>query len=205
MKHKKRRLGALLLALLLLLGGCAIQAPSTQEQLPDTDPQQTRIEALEAELNELKEKEESYKAQIDALETRILQLTTATAPKDPLTESVTFHYRAENGGAVITGYAGNVALLTVPDTLDGLPVIAIGEHAFERASLTAIILPEGITEIGWFAFYECQNLAGVTLPSTVREIGYAVFDGCPLLTLHCPADSYAERYAQSYAIPYTNT
>ena len=204
MKHKKRKLGALLLALLLLLGGCAIQTPSTQEPSPDTDPQQTRIEALEAELTELKEKEESYKEQIEALETRILQLTTATT-KDPLTESVTFHYRAENGGAVITGYAGNVALLTIPATLDGLPVIAIGEHAFERASLTAIILPEGITKIGWFAFYECPNLAGVTLPASVCEIGYAVFDGCPLLNLLCPAGSYAERYAQSYAIPYTNT
>ena len=159
--------------------------------------------ALEAELAALQQKESSYKAQIAALEARVAQLS---APEDApsMAERVTFYYREENGGAVITGYTGNTALLSIPATLDGLPVTAIGEHAFERASLTAVILPDSVVSIGWFAFYECQSLAGVTLPASVSTIGYAVFDGCPALTLRCPVGSYAEQYAKSYAIPYTN-
>ena len=166
--------------------------------------QEERIAQLETELESLRAKETAYQAQIRTLEDRVAQLSVAEPSPDPLTERVTFHYREENGGAVITGYDGNASILTIPSTLNGLPVTAIGEHAFERANLTAVILPEGIVSIGWFAFYECQELSGVTLPNSVSSIGYAVFDGCPTLTLRCPAGSYAEKYAQSYAIPYIN-
>ncbi len=205
MKKKRWRFGALLLALVLLCSACTIQSTDTpqNEAHSPADTRDERISLLETELAQMREKETEYQAKISTLEERVAQLS-ATKDTDPLAERVTFYYREENGGAVITGYSGNTALLTIPATLGGLPVTAIGEHAFERASLTAVILPEGITAIGWFAFYECPNLSGVTLPSTLSTIGHAVFDGCPSLTLRCPAGSYAEQYAQSYAIPYTN-
>ncbi len=204
MKGSKWKIGILLLVILMLFSGCASNIqPTTDNESQAPAPQEERLAQLEAELESLKQRELDYKAQIATLKMRVAQLS-ATEGSDLLTERVTFHYREENGGAVITGYSGSVALLTVPATLGGLPVVAIGEHAFEKASLTAVILPEGITSIGWFAFYECQNLAGVTIPASVGTIGHAVFDGCPALTLHCPAGSYAQQYAQSYAIPYTN-
>ena len=209
MKKKRWRFGALLLALVLLCSACTIQSTNTpqNEAHSPADTRDERIALLEAELAQMREKERDYQSKISALETRISQLSATkdtVDDTDPLAERVTFYYREESGTAVITGYSGNTAILTVPAHLDGLPVTAIGEHAFERASLTAVILPEGLTSIGWFAFYECPDLSGVTLPSTISSIGYAVFDGCPSLTLRCPAGSYAEQYAQSYAIPYTN-
>ncbi len=204
MKGKLWKIGALLFAILMLLSACAGDMQSTPAGENNSNiSQDDRILQLEQELESLKQKETEYKKQIATLQARVTQLSTPSGT-DPLAERVTFHYREENGGAVITGYSGNVALLTVPATLDGLPVVAIGEHAFEKATLTAVILPEGLVSIGWFAFYECADLFGVTIPASVSSIGYAVFDGCPTLTLHCPASSYAERYAQSYAIPYTN-
>jgi hypothetical protein len=208
MKGKLWKIAAVLLALLMLCSACAgsVQKQSTPDENKEQSPvtQEARIAQLEAELATLQQKESSYKAQIAALEARVAQLS---APEDApsMAERVTFYYRAENGGAVITGYSGDVALLTVPATLDGLPVIAIGEHAFERATLTAVILPDGITEIGWFAFYECEGLSGITIPPSVSSIGYAVFDGCPSLTVRCAPHSYAEQYAKSYAIPYVNS
>ena len=111
----------------------------------------------------------------------------------------------KNGSAIITGYRGECALLTVPKALDGYPVIAIGERAFEGATFSAVILPEGISSIGWFAFYACENLINVTLPESVSSIGYAVFDGCGDLTVYCNADSYAARYAQSYGLTLITT
>lgn len=204
MKGKLWKIGVLLFAILMLLSACTGSAPSTPEEGNDTDiPQDERLAQLEAALAGMKEKEKEYKVQIATLQAKVAQLS-GTSSTDPLTERVTFHYREENGGAVITGYSGNVALLTIPSTLDGLVVVAIGERAFEGATLTAVILPEGLMRIDWFAFYECEELAGVTIPASVSSIGYAVFDGCPNLTLRCPVGSYAEKYAQSYAIPYTD-
>ncbi len=208
MKGKLWKIAAALLAVLMLCSACAgsTQTPGASDKSDGQSPssEETRIAQLEAELAALKQKELSYKVQIAALEARVSQLSAAD-DSTSMAERVTFYYREENGGAVITGYSGDVALLTVPATLDGLPVVAIGEHAFERSNLTAVILPDGITSIGWFAFYECEGLSGITIPASVTSIGYAVFDGCPSLTVHCTAGSYAERYAQSYAIAYINS
>ncbi len=208
MKGKLWKIAAALLAVLMLCSACAggVRDTGTSEESADNSPapQESRIAQLEAELAALREKENAYRAQIAALQARVSQLSAADGSPS-MAERVTFYYREENGGAVITGYSGDVALLTVPATLDGLPVIAIGEHAFERSSLTAVTLPDGICRIDWFAFYECEELSGITIPKSVTSIGYAVFDGCPSLTLHCAAGSYAEQYAQSYAIPYVNS
>ena len=202
MKGHKIKPFALLLALLLLLGGCAA---NNQEESKDAAlvEAQTQIAALSEELALLRERETAYHAQISALQESIAALTPSKPVPEEHSESVTFRYRAENGGAVITGYSGNASILTLPATLNGLPVVAIAERAFAQCSLTAITLPDGITTIGWFAFYDSPSLAGITLPDSIESIGYGVFDGCDTLTVHCTAGSYAERYAQSYALPYT--
>ena len=46
----------------------------------------------------------------------------------------------------------------------------IGEFAFARSGLTSITIPEGVTRIGYGAFYHCDDLNQVTLPSTIEEI-----------------------------------
>ena len=71
-----------------------------------------------------------------------------------------------------------------------------------HTALLAVILPEGVEEIAWFAFYQCTSLHDVTVPSSVTLIGHAVFDGCANVTLICKDGSYAIAYAESYAIPY---
>ena len=200
MKRKHLRFGAFLCALTLFLGGCAY-IPEEDASADVYAQYQETIATLEAELAAQREKlaqsESQYKAEIASLQAK-LELLNEQNKVEMGEQSVEFRYRVENGGAVITGYSGGQDLLSIPQTLDGYPVIAIGERAFEGASFTAVILPEGITSIGWFAFFECERLINVTLPTSVSSIGYAVFDGCGELTLYCKADSYAARYAQSY-------
>lgn len=205
MKASFLKIASLACALALLLSGCA---PVPEEQQPTADDgaqyQQT-IAALEKELAAQREQhalsESQYKAEIAALQAQ-LTLLSKKEPAQTDQSSVEFRYRTENGGAVITGYRGTLSLLCIPETLDGLPVIAIGERAFEGASLTAVVLPNGLCSIGWFAFYGCESLINVTIPASVNSIGYAVFDGCGDLTVYCPPDSYAARYAQSYGLSY---
>lgn len=49
------------------------------------------------------------------------------------------------------------------------------------SSLTNVVIPEGITEIGVGAFQYCYKLESVSLPSTLLKINDAAFDGCNLL------------------------
>lgn len=53
----------------------------------------------------------------------------------------------------------------------------IGEFAFARSNLEKIVIPEGVTTIGYGAFYYCKELRNVVIPSTVTEIAPKAFDG----------------------------
>ncbi len=82
-------------------------------------------------------------------------------------------------------------------------VTEIGKCAFwDCSSLTSVVIPEGVTDIGACAFYDCSSLKSVVIPEGVTEIGEGAFDACPNLTIHAPAGSYAEEYAKDYRIPF---
>ena len=201
----KKKILIVAITLLLLLGALGCAAPNGDEANDAESPDAAYLARI-AELEELLQRERenkyisdlAYKKQIEALEKQL-------AGKAPSTgnggnEESVFRYTLENGKATITGFEGSAPLLNIPPTLDGYPVVAIGERAFEGISAVAITIPEGVEEIGWFAFYGCATLTDVTLPSSIRVIGYAVFDGCPKLTLICPTGSYAEEYAESFGL-----
>lgn len=58
---------------------------------------------------------------------------------------------------------------------------SIGTGALSGAALTAVIIPDGVTEIGDYAFYGCPNLESVTIPASVTHIGKGAFGNCPRL------------------------
>ena len=61
--------------------------------------------------------------------------------------------------------------LTIPSTLGGKPVTEIGSFAFEECeSLTSVTISEGVTSIVWYAFSGCRSLTSVTIPSRVTCI-----------------------------------
>lgn len=47
-----------------------------------------------------------------------------------------------------------------------------------RELVNSVIIEDGITNIGSYAFYYCENLKAVNIPDTVREIGGYAFCGC---------------------------
>ncbi len=51
----------------------------------------------------------------------------------------------------------------------------IGEFAFARSGLTSIVIPEGVTSIGYGAFYHCDALEDIQIPSSVTEIEPSAF------------------------------
>lgn len=41
-----------------------------------------------------------------------------------------------------------------------------------------VIIPDGVTSIGYIAFYDCSSLTSVTIPDSVKSIGKWAFSGC---------------------------
>ena len=57
----------------------------------------------------------------------------------------------------------------------------------DRADIRKVVVQRGVTTVGDYAFYGCENLTSVTLPDTVTQIGKLAFYGCKeLRTLTVP-------------------
>lgn len=68
---------------------------------------------------------------------------------------------------------------TIPETLNGKPVTAIGDEAFYSFSgLRSVIIPSTVTSIGRSAFKNCRRLPSITIPSGVTVIEPETFSGC---------------------------
>ena len=67
--------------------------------------------------------------------------------------------------------------LVIPDS-----VTNIGDYAFSDCrSLTDIVIPDGVTSIGDYAFSGCRSLSSVVIPDSVTSIGDWAFNGCKSL------------------------
>ena len=54
--------------------------------------------------------------------------------------------------------------------------------------ITGLIIPDGVTSIGDYAFYDCSGLTSITIPDSVTSIGSFAFLGCSgLISIHIGA------------------
>lgn len=208
----------------------AIVQSNTSEEINNdiaTDTYQEQIsyymtltETLQTELLKLKEEayidECEYQIKISTLEETIemLKKTVASlsngekpsidtqAPSnDNLSAKSDYKYTTENGKITITEYTGKAIDVSIPASIDGMPVVAIGEEAFKGLQIRSVIIPSGVKEIGWFAFSACTVLESITIPSSVTSVGYGTFDYCPkTLKINCEKGSYIEAYAMSWGM-----
>lgn len=113
-----------------------------------------------------------------------LGLTCALAQSAAVHTSGDYRYRVlPDGSAEIVAYGGTSPQLTIPATLDGLAVTAIGNDAFSQCDfLTRVTLPAGVTSIGDGAFTYCYGLMAIALPDSVVTIGDGAFSDCKSLS-----------------------
>ena len=142
------------------------------------------------------------------LETAQAELSGETLP---VLCSGDFYYSIlDDGSAEITGCSGydrdssSVYSLTIPDALDGHPVVYIGDYAFANKRLASVRLPSGLKTIGKSAFatywlseitlpdsletigeyaFSHTNLTEINLPDCLREIGIGAFAWCKLTNI----------------------
>jgi hypothetical protein len=117
----------------------------------------------------------------------LLGLVSMTAPAQQIFQSPTsngyYQYTTNNNTAVIVNYLGSDTTLTMPNTLAGLPVVAIAQDAFYQLSaLTSVSIGTNITLIGTNAFFQCPALVSISIPASVTNIGTGPFIDCQALT-----------------------
>ncbi len=159
---------------------------------------QQLVTELEAEVLSLKtqlySERTQFEAQIDALE-QAMKPVSGEVNSD-------FRYTVTDGKVTLLSYIGDSTSVTIPTEIEGCPVVALGDRAFENnLTLTEILIPEGVQSIGWFAFSGCIALKNVSLPKTLSVVQYGAFQNCSaIMTVSCPTGSYARAYAESYGL-----
>lgn len=83
----------------------------------------------------------------------------------------------------------NSTNIVIPDQIEGKPVTVIGDFAFfdyfkvlsvtvPTSKLQQITIPNSVTQIDQYAFYQAKNLKSLELPSSVRTVGKYAFASC---------------------------
>lgn len=107
--------------------------------------------------------------------------TTKPTTTEPPTTNPENNYGASGG--VITEYTGDETYVTIPSSVGGNTVTAVGSGAFSgNTSIRSVSLPSTVTQIGQEAFADCTSLSSVSLPSSLELIGIGTFYGCSDLT-----------------------
>jgi len=117
-------------------------------------------------------------------------------------QSGDFTYIISGSNAEITAYTGVGGDVSIPSTLDGYNLTAIGNFAFSGKSLTSVTIPSSVTSIGNATFagvptlisltlnngllsiganaFASTGLTSITIPDSVTSIGTGAFSGAPL-------------------------
>jgi hypothetical protein len=100
----------------------------------------------------------------------------------PAVVEAQFTFTTNNGAITITQYTGPGGDVTIPDTVNGLPVTTVGQAAFYQVSgLTSVTFGTNVTTIANNAIFQCPSLASVSIPAGVTNIGSGPMIDCKSL------------------------
>ena len=113
--------------------------------------------------------------------------TESETPHDPADD---YEYVINNSGVILTKYTGTDREIVIPDTIEGKPVVRIGntvngEDTFgtfqNNSGIVSIVIPDSVTAIDDNAFSSCKKLSEITIPDSVLKIGSSAFHSCEAL------------------------
>jgi len=133
-----------LLCLLMLVSCTAV--PTAEPETPTSD---APIDTTPEEPVSLPDYTEEISALLDTQSTE--------------TEALTYTKNAK--GVTVTGYTGDATVISIPKSIEGLPVVAIGDGAFrDLTALQALVIPESVTSVGKEILAGCKSLLALETP-----------------------------------------
>mgnify|MGYP003294396081 CR=1 FL=1 len=119
--------------------------------------------------------------------TMVLGLAATVSADEEIITSGDWTYRAYGEEAVLCSYNGTATEITVPATIDGLPVTELGwglGSCFSGVAdtLKSVTIEDGIPLINNSAFKNCTALTKIEIPSSVTFLGFSAFEGCTSLS-----------------------
>ena len=117
-----------------------------------------------------------------------------------------YTYSINSGGTsvTITGCAAAKGAISIPGTINGLTVTAIGNQAFvDSSNLTSITIPSSVTSIGAQVFAGCTRLTAINMTasnSAYSSLNGVLFNSNQTTVVECP-----QGLSGSYTIPSTVT
>ena len=94
-----------------------------------------------------------------------------------------------NNTVEVTGYYGLDEELVIPDSIDGLPVVSIGDWAFSWSDSLTVTIPDSVTSIGYRAFFRCGRLTAINvgeLNPAFSSVDGVLFDKKQTTVIQCP-------------------
>jgi hypothetical protein len=117
----------------------------------------------------------------------------------PAVVQAQFIYTTINGTITITEYTGLGGAVSIPSTINGLPVTAIGGYyqfccmwfgAFENCtSLTSVTIPSSVTNIDEAAFFFCSGILAITVDTNnpvYSSLAGVLFNKNWTILIECP-------------------
>lgn len=88
-------------------------------------------------------------------------------------------YILHQNGVSISRYRGIASVVSIPETIEEQPVVAIERKAFLSCkTIKEIMLPETLQEIGDWAFAHAEQLRSIHIPNHALTCGKELFLGC---------------------------
>ena len=93
-----------------------------------------------------------------------------------------FRYNKYTYYIEITQCLSTKSNITIPDTIDNLPVYVIADKAFQnQTTIKTVSISNNVVKIGNYAFGACSQLTSVKLSESLTTLGEYAFSECPLL------------------------
>ena len=156
------------------------------EELQDL---QTMVSDIRKRLEELRYQIEEFVAAKTFTATTIegIEMTFKVISEEDKTCQV-WRPESNNFDAPVAIDKATMGQVTIPETANDYRVVSICDEAFYYCpSITSVIIPTSVLEIGERAFCGCKSLAQINLPETLKSIGSATFYGTAVSSVVIPA------------------
>lgn len=107
-------------------------------------------------------------------------ITSIEDSKIEINEDGLIFYNGGSSRTYLVGCDNSVKELTLPTRFNG-NTYSIYKYAFCQSMITSIVIPNGITTIGQYAFHNASKLKSVTLPNTLTVLESYMFYDCKAL------------------------